>query len=439
MKAATFKGGIHTYDGKDLSMEKPSGTLLPLGDLVFPLSQHIGKPAKPLVKKDDYVLMGQIIAQADGHLSANVISSVSGIVKAIEPRLTVSGSKVNSIVIESDGKYLAVQEFGKPRDYRSLTGEEILNIIKEAGIVGMGGAAFPTHVKLTVKNREKIEYVIVNGAECEPYLTSDYRIMLEEPEKLMGGLRILLMLFPKARGVIAIEDNKPLAICALKKLAEEEERISVKVLKTKYPQGGERFLISAVTGRKINSSLLPLHARCIVNNVDTVAAIYMAAAYATPLIRKVMTVTGDGVKEPGNYIVKLGTNLREVVEAAGGFKGTPQKVISGGPMMGQALYTLDVPVTKSSSALLAFSEDSAAVKGTGSCIRCGRCVRVCPGRIVPQKLYGFSLHGNREDFLKYHGMECCDCGCCTYVCPAGLSLNQSIKEMRGQILLERKK
>lgn len=439
MGAATFKGGIHTYDGKELSKDKPTKTLLPEGNLVFPMSQHIGKPAIPLVKKGDYCYMGQKIGEADGFVSSNIVSSVSGTVVGIEKRLTVSGTKVDSIIIENDHEYKPIVGLGEKRDYTKLSKDEIRHIIKEAGIVGLGGAAFPTHVKLTPKDDNKIEYILINAAECEPYLTSDYRMLLEEPEKLVGGLKIILQLFPKAKGMIAIEDNKPEAIKVIQKLVEKEDRIEVKVLKTKYPQGGERLLIYACTGRKINSSMLPLDAGCIVNNVDTAIAIYMAVAESTPLMRRIITVTGDAVKEPGNFQVKIGTNLREVLDAAGGFVKDPEKVVSGGPMMGQALFSLDIPVTKSSSALLTFAEDKAAKLQSASCIRCGRCVEVCPSRIVPQKLYECSQRSDSEGFIRLNGMECCDCGCCAYVCPANLSLNQSFKEMRSSILNSRKK
>ncbi|MFV0342479.1 MAG: electron transport complex subunit RsxC [Anaerocolumna sp.] len=439
MGTATFIGGIHTYDGKELSKDKPTTVLLPQGNLVYPMAQHIGKPARPLVAKGDYCYMGQKIGEADGFVSANVISSVSGTVIGIEQRLTISGNKVESIIIENDNEYKAVPGLGEKRDYTKLTKEEIRNIIKEAGLVGLGGAAFPTHIKLTPKDDTKIDYVLINAAECEPYLTSDYRMLLEEPEKVIGGLKVELSLFPNAKGIIAIEDNKPDAIKILQDLVKNEERIEVKVLKTKYPQGGERLIIYACTGRKINSSMLPLDAGCIVNNVDTAISIHMAVTESTPLMRRIITVTGDAVKDPRNFQVKLGTNLRELVDAVGGFTSEPEKVVSGGPMMGQALFSLDVPVIKSSSALLTFAEDKAAKRNTASCIRCGRCVEACPSRIIPQKLFQCSERFDDEGFVKLNGMECCDCGCCTYVCPAKLDLNQSFKQMRNSILSSRKK
>ncbi len=242
MGLATFIGGIHPYEGKELSENKPVQVLLPKGELVFPMSQHIGAPAKPLVKKGDHVLAGQKIGEAGGFISANVISSVSGTVKAIEPRRVANGAMVMSVIVENDGEYKTVEGLGEERDPASLTKEEIRNIVKEAGIVGMGGAGFPTHVKLTPKDENAIDYVIVNGAECEPYLTSDYRMMIEEPEKIVGGLRVILQLFDKAKGVIGIENNKPEAIKKLTELVKDEPRISVCPLKTKYPQGGERSM-----------------------------------------------------------------------------------------------------------------------------------------------------------------------------------------------------
>lgn len=438
MGTATFRGGIHTYEGKELSKDKPTTVLLPKDELVYPMSQHIGTPAKPLVKKGDYVLMGQKIGEAVGNISANVICSVSGTVKAVEPRLTTSGSKVESIVIENDNEYKAIDGLGKAREYQKLSKDKIRTIIKEAGIVGLGGAAFPTNVKLSPKNDEKIDYVIVNGAECEPFLTSDYRMLLEEPKNIVEGLRIVLSLFPKAKGIIAIEDNKPEAIKKISEYLSGDSKIEVKALKTKYPQGGERMLIHAITGRKLNANVLPFQVGCIVNNVDTMISIYMAVAESTPLMRRIVTVTGDAIKEPGNFEVKIGSNYNELVAAAGGFVSQPEKIISGGPMMGVALFTTDVPVSKTSSALLCFSKDYVAEMKTTSCIRCGRCATVCPARVIPQKVYIASQRNDKDSYKSLGGMECCECGCCTYVCPARLNLTQSFRETKRSILADKK-
>ena len=326
MGLATFKGGIHPYEGKELSENKPIQVLLPKGELVFPISQHIGAPAKPLVAKGDRVLAGQKIGEAGGFISANVICSVSGTVKAIEPRRMVNGAMVPSIIVENDGEYETVEGVGEDRDPSTLSKEEIRSIVKEAGIVGLGGAGFPTHVKLTPKDENAIDYVIVNGAECEPYLTSDYRMLIEEPEKIVGGLKVILQLFDNAKGVIAIENNKPEAIKKLTEMVKDEPKITVCPLLTKYPQGGERSIIYAVTGRKVNSSMLPADAGCIVDNVDTVISIYMAVCKSTPLMRKIITITGDAVNTPCNFNVKLGTNYQELIEAAGGFKEEPEKI-----------------------------------------------------------------------------------------------------------------
>ncbi len=439
MGLATFVGGIHPYEGKELSENQPMEVLMPKGELVFPLSQHIGAPAKALVKKGDQVLAGQKIAEAGGFVSAVVISSVSGTVKGIEKRRMANGGMVDSIIVENDGQYKTAEGIGAERDMDSLSKEEILNIVKEAGIVGLGGAGFPTHVKLAPKNPEKIDYIIINGAECEPYLTSDYRRMIEEPEKVIGGLKAILKLFDGAKGVIGIEDNKPEAIKKMTELVKDEPRIEVCPLKTKYPQGGERTLIYAVTGRKINSSMLPADAGCIVDNVDTAAAIYMAVCRSTPLMTKTVTLTGDAIANTKNYSVLLGTCYQELVDAAGGFKKDPEKIISGGPMMGQALFDLNIPVAKTSSSLTCLSKDDVAAMEPSACIRCGRCVSVCPSRIVPQKMYRAALKHDMDEFVRLNGMECCECGCCSYICPARKPLTQSFKEMRKAVAAARRK
>ena len=439
MVLATFKGGVHPYEGKELSESKPVQVLMPKGELVFPLSQHIGAPANPLVKKGDQVLAGQIIAEAGGFISANVVCSVSGTVKAVEPRRVANGAMVNSIVVENDGEYKTVEGVGEDRDYTALSKEEIRKIVKDAGIVGLGGAGFPTHVKLTPKDDAKIDYVIVNGAECEPYLTSDYRLMIEEPEKLVGGLKVILRLFENAKGVIGIENNKPEAIKKLTELVKDEPKISVCPLLTKYPQGGERSLIYAVTGRKVNSSMLPADAGCIVDNVDTVISIYNAVCKSTPLMRKIITVTGDAIAEPQNFNVKLGTNYEELIEAAGGFKTEPEKVINGGPMMGQAMFDFHAPVMKNSSALTCMSKDEVAANEPTPCIRCGRCVDVCPSNIVPVLMMRAAVNNDAESFEKLNGMECVECGSCAFICPAKRPLTQAFKEMRKVVAANRRK
>lgn len=437
MGLLTFKGGIHPYDGKELSKDKPIAAILPKGDLVYPLSSHIGAPAIPLVAVGDHVLMGQKIAESSSFVSAALHSSVSGVVTAIESKFSATGVAMESIVIENDGEYREI-EYEPVKPLENLSKEDIRLKIKEAGIIGMGGAGFPTHVKLTPKDDKKIDFVIVNCAECEPYLTSDYRRMLEEPEKLVGGLEVILKLFENAKGVIAVEDNKPDCISVLKDLTKDIPGIEVKSLKTKYPQGAERQLIYAATGRGINSSMLPADAGCVVNNVDTVVAVYRAIIEGKPLMERIVTVSGDAIAEPGNFSVRIGTSYEELMEAAGGYQKEAKKIISGGPMMGFAIYKLDVPITKTSSALLCLSEDDVAEVKPSACINCGLCVKVCPGRVIPARLADFSERHDEEKFLKYHGMECCDCGCCSFVCPARRQLAQSIKSMRRMIVTNKK-
>ncbi len=438
MSLRTFKGGVHPFEGKELSKSKPIKELLPQGELVFPVSQHIGAPAKPLVAKGDTVLRGQKIAEAGGFVSSPIYSSVSGTVKAIEKRRTATGDMVDAIVIESDGNFMEAG-FEETEDVTKLSNQEIIKKIQDAGVVGMGGAGFPTHVKLSPKNPDQIDYIIANCAECEPYLTSDYREMVEEPEKLIGGLKIVLQLFPNAKGVFAIENNKPDCIDKISEMIKDDDRLSVQPLLTKYPQGGERQLIHAVTGRDINSKMLPADAGCIVDNVATLMAIYDAVKLGIPVMNRVFTVTGDAVCEPRNFRICIGTSFQELLDAAGGLIHDARKMISGGPMMGFAMYGLDVPTTKTTSALLCLTQDAASEFETTACINCGRCVEACPEGLVPSRLADFAEHGEKEEFEKWYGLECVECGSCSYGCPARRPLAQYIKTMKKQVLADKKK
>ncbi len=438
MGSRTFKGGVHPYEGKELAKDQPITEVLPKGDLVYPLSQHIGAPATPVVSVGDRVKKGQKLAEARGFVSSPIYASASGTVKAIEPRRVAVGDMVDSIVVENDGLFEEVA-YTPCADTSSLSKEEIIEKVKDAGVVGMGGAGFPTHVKLSPKNPEQIEYVIANCAECEPYLTADYRRMLENPKELIAGMKIILQLFDKALGVLAIEDNKPDCIEKLTELVKDEPRIDVCVLQTKYPQGGERQLIYAVTQRAINSSMLPADESCIVDNVETILAVYNAVALGKPVTNRVATITGDAVKNPGNFLYNIGTNYAELVEAAGGFCQQPKKIISGGPMMGFAMFSLDVPTTKTASSLLCFIDDEVSENETTACINCGRCVEICPERLVPARLAQFSNRDLSAQFEKWNGLECIECGSCSYICPARKQLAQSIRTMKKQVLAARRR
>ena len=438
MGLLTFKGGIHPYDGKELSRDSKITPLKPGKELAYLMSQHIGAPARPVVAKGNRVLAGQMIGEAAGFVSAPVYASVSGTVKGIEDRLTAAGGTSQAVIVENDGLYESV-EFTPQEHPERLSKEEIRKKIQEAGVTGMGGAGFPTHVKLTPKEPEKIDYIIANCAECEPYITADYRRMLENTSELVSGMRVVLSLFPNARGIFAVEDNKPDCIAKLQELVKDEKRMEVMPLKTKYPQGAERQLIYATTGRAINSTMLPADAGCVVDNVETMINVYQAVVKGIPSMERVVTVSGDGVNEPGNFKALFGTNQMELVEAAGGFKGEPEKVISGGPMMGFAMFTLDTPVTKTSSSILCLSKDEVAKFEPTACINCGRCVEVCPSRLIPSRLADYAEHHDEELFTKQNGLECVECGCCSYVCPAKRQLKQSIGSMRKIALANRKK
>ena len=433
MKKFNFKGGVHPKDNKKLSASAPIKQLDPGDELVFPLSQHIGVSAKAIVKKGDNVLLGQIIAKSNGAISANISSSVSGIVKTIEPRLCATGFYGECIVINNDHLDQTISNYNLKNDYQNFNKQQIRELINQAGIVGLGGAGFPSALKNSPQNDEAIKHLIINGAECEPYLTSDYRLMLEETNKLIEGIKIQLKLFKNANAIIAIEDNKPQAIELLKQATINEPNIQVAKLQTKYPQGSERVLIKALTNHNIVSGMLPADVGCIVSNVASIIAIYDAVALNIPLIEKVVTVTGNAIKQPQNFKVRLGTKYQILVDACGGFNTTPKKLISGGPMMGTALFDLDIPVSKTSSALLCLSNDEIAKNTQTACIHCGRCVQACPIGLVPQLLYQYANENDQDGFIRVHGLNCMECGCCTYTCPAKRDMTQAFKRIKKEI------
>lgn len=442
MEIKTFHGGVHPAEHKELSKESPLTQLLPKGELVYMTNQHIGKPASPVVKKGDRVLAGQIIAEAGGFVSANIVSSVSGTVKAVEPRKNASGGSAMAIVVENDGEYTLAEGVGVECDTNGLTGQEILSKVQKAGIVGMGGAGFPTHVKLTVKTPEKIDYVIANGAECEPYITCDDQLMRTKAAEIVEGMEYMLRLFPNAKGVVVVENNKPEAIAAMEQACQGHDRVYVQPVKTKYPQGGERPLITVITGKHLKLGMLPADAGCVVDNVATIYAIYRAVKFNEPLMERGFTVSGDAVQNPGNFIVKIGTSHQELVDACGGFKQDPKKVLSGGPMMGFAMTGLEAPICKNNNALTCLTVDEVEIAEgqMTACLRCGRCSRACPLGLSPQLMQVAAI---RKDYDRYehklYGLDCIGCGCCTYGCPAKRPLMQLFKTTKAEIMATKKR
>ena len=435
----SFRGGVHPVGNKELTKDLPLTPLLPKGSLVFPLGQHIGRPAKCVVKKGDEVLAGQLIAEADGFVSANIYSSCSGKVKGLERRLTGAGLLTDCIVIENDGSFTKAPGVGEKTAYEDLSAAQILERIRMAGIVGLGGAGFPTHVKLAPKDPSAIRYFVANGAECEPWITCDDRLMTERAGEIIEGIRMILKIFPNAKAVIAIEKNKPAAIETMKKAIAGDDRMSVLELKVKYPQGGERNLVHAVTGYYMPSGSLPADLGCVVDNVATIYAIYRAVAYQEPLIEKAMTITGDAVARPGNYLVKLGSLVSELLEAAG-LNENVKKVLAGGPMMGLSISSLDVPVIKMNNALTCLMNDPVeeAQRMMTNCIRCGRCTRVCPLGLMPQQMQVAAEKKDYARYVKLHGTDCISCGTCTYICPAKRPLTQLFAQTKPAALAWKK-
>ena len=441
MKLPTFWGGIHPPQSKDLTVNLEIEDYLPKGELVFPLAQNIGAPNAPCVAKGDRVLVGQKLGGTDAFVSAPILSSVSGTVKDVTMHLTTPGTFESCVIVENDGLYEKAPEWQPLADYESCDPKDYLKRIRDAGIVGFGGATFPTAVKLSPPPGRDIKWLIVNGVECEPYLNCDNRLMLRETDRIVKGLALMLRLFPDAAGVIAIENNKPEAIAAMNEAVSRlgAERITVQPLAVKYPQGAEKMLIEAITHQEYVITALPADVGCIILNVRTVHQIYGAIAEGEPAVSRIISVTGDAVAEPKNVRVPLGTNIRELVDFCGGFREQPVKVLSGGPMMGVSMRSLEVPVVKGTSGILALTAKSAMLRPISACLRCGRCAEACPMGLVPTVLEPLVTARLYSRFEEAGGMNCIECGSCTYACPANRPLTQGCRDGKASVMAMRRK
>ena len=427
-------GGVHPEEQK-ISAGRSLQTL-PLPEMVtIPLSQHIGAPAKVLVNKGDAVKAGQLIAESAGFVSANVHSSVSGTVQKVDRFMDSSGYRRMAVQIKVEGDEW-MEDIDRSETLKkefSYTSEEIIAKIQSAGMVGLGGATFPSHVKLSIPQGKKAEYLIVNGVECEPYLTADHALMLEKGRELMTGIRIMMKALRVEKAIIGIENNKTDAIALLSNLAADEEGIIVQSLEVKYPQGGEKQLIQALIGKEVPSGRLPIDVGVVAFNVGSIYATYEAVQKNKPLIERVVTVTGKSVKNPGNFIVRIGTPVATLIEAAGGIPEDTGKIINGGPMMGKALGTTDVPVMKGSSGILIVPDDEAHRKEVRNCIRCTRCVTACPMGMEPYLLMSMSERNMWEGLEQEKTMDCIECGSCSYICPSNRPLLDYIRLGKSKV------
>lgn len=438
MSIFNFKGGVHPPGNKKFTESKKIENYNTSNDVVLFLSQHIGSPSEPIVKVGDYVLAGEKIAKATGFISSPIHSSVSGTVKKISKSLHTNGLLEPSITIENDGEF---KEFVYPKypDYKSLTKDEIVSIVNEAGIVGLGGATFPTYVKLIPPKEDVIDSIIINAVECEPYLTLNHRLMLENTKEIVESLDILHHIYKDIPIKIGIEDNKQDAIDTLTKETSHLDYVEVYSLKTLYPQGGEKQLIYSLTGKMIPSGKLPSSIGCIVLNINTLTAIRDAVVLGKPLTEKIVTISGSIVKNPSNVKVKIGTHFDEIINFCGGLTESAAKIISGGPMTGSSLVSTDTHCVKGTSALIFFSKKGSEIFTESNCIRCGRCLNVCPIRLNPTDLNAYQLDRNYDDFEFYNGLDCIECGACSYICPAKRHLAQSIRVGKATVLSKRKK
>ncbi len=427
-KKFSFKGGVHPSHSKSQTEKLPTEVFAPPSKVVIPLSQHIGAPAKPIVKRGDRVVIGQVIGEPGGFVSSTIHSSVAGTVTSVGPFAHPLGRQVMAVEIENDGSEEKAPFIPFEKPWREAAPGELVQKIASCGIVGMGGASFPTQVKLSPPSNKPIDTLIINAAECEPYLTADHRLMLERPEDLLVGMLILRKILGAKKSYIGIEDNKPDAIAAItEKLSDPKYKdITIAVLKAKYPQGGEKQLINAVTGREVPSGGLPMDVGCVVQNVGTALAIRDSILVGSPLYERVVTVTGPAVRAPKNMLVRLGTPVRLLLEACDTDFSMMKKLIMGGPMMGLAQSELDVPVIKSTSGLLAYDKTTPAVREY-PCINCGICVKACPIHLVPSRLAKLVDKGHIDDAVEWNLMDCVECGSCAYACPSKINLVHFMK------------
>lgn len=440
----TFKiGGVHPAENK-FSADQAIEVLELPKQVSIPIAQSLGAPSKAIVAKGDMVKVGQLIAKGEAFISSNIHSSVSGKVMKVDDILDTSGYRRTAVMIAVDGDEWeeSIDRSDELKKEISLSKEEIVKKVHEMGIVGLGGATFPSHVKLMVPQGKKAEVLIINGVECEPYLTADHRLMLEKADEMMIGIQILMKGLDVTRAIIGIENNKPDAIAHLKSIASNYTGIEIEALKVQYPQGGEKQLIEAVIGRQVPSGKLPIEVGAVVNNVGTAFAVYEAVQKNKPLFERIVTVTGKSLSKPGNYMVRVGTSTNELIEKAGGLPEDTSKVVSGGPMMGKALNGVDVPVVKGTSGVLLFKEDEAKRIEPSNCIRCGKCITVCPMGLEPVLIAQYSEIEMYENVEAERAMDCIECGSCQYTCPAARPLLDYIRLGKfrvGQIIRNRSK
>lgn len=420
--ARAFFGGVHPKGEKELSRDAAPVPIRPKTVTIF-LSQHIGAPCRPLVRVGDRVTLGQRLGDGEG-LCAPVHASVSGTVVAVEPRPHPGGTDMPAVVLENDGRDTLCPTIQKRERPLTLPPDELIAIIREAGITGMGGAGFPTGAKLA-SAVGKVDTVLVNGAECEPYITADDRLMRQTPERVLGGLRVICRILQPKRAVVGIERNKPEAIAAMRAAAGSEAEVLA--LRVRYPQGAEKQLIQAATGRQVPPGGLPAAVGCAVFNAATCAAIYDAAYDGMPLVRRIVTVTGRALARPSNLLAPIGTPFSELVEACGGFREPPERIFVGGPMMGIAQHTLDAATIKGNNALTCFAASERRRRAAAHCIRCGKCIDVCPMHLTPVFLFRAQQRGSIEALERGNVLDCIECGSCAYICPAGLELVQSFR------------